>query len=118
DGGLASEPSGNTAGKLIIFDPETRTVVNALDPAGEEREGITGLLVDDDGAVWGVAEESLFRYDPNTESSEVRGTVGGQYAEDTTYWSYGNVMQSAKDGRIYATAGGRFSVHDPVTEET
>ena len=118
DGGLGSDPSGNTAGKLIVFDPETRTVAETMDPAGEEREGITGLMVDDDGLVWGVAEQSLFAYDPATGESEVRGSVGGQYAEGTTYWAYGNVSRSAADGRIYVTAGGRFSVHDPTTGET
>lgn len=118
DGGLGSEPSGNTAGKLIVFDPETRTVVDTMDPAGEEREGITGLMIDDQGLIWGVAEQSLFTYDPATGTSEVKGTVGGQYSENTTYWAYGNVSQSAADGNIYVTAGSRFSVHNPDTGET
>lgn len=117
-GGLASDPSGNTAGKLIVFDPETRSVVEAVDPAGEERRGITGLMVDDDGAVWGVAEEVLFRYDPETATAENRGTVGGRYADGVARWSYGSTHQSSRDGRIYVTAGGRFSVHDPQTGQT
>lgn len=118
DGGLGSAPSGNTAGKLIVLDPETRTVVDRIDPAGEEREGITGLMVDDEGAVWGVAEQSLFRYDPATGISTVEGDVGGSYTEGSTYWAYGNVHQSSADGKIYVTAGSRFSVHDPATGET
>ncbi|GAA4525397.1 hypothetical protein GCM10023160_18370 [Brachybacterium paraconglomeratum] len=118
DGGLGSTPSGNTAGKLLVFDPDTRTVVERIDPAGEEQEGITGLMVDDEGAVWGVAEQSLFRYDPTTGVSTVEGSVGGAYSEGTTYWAYGNVHQSTADGRIYVTAGSRFSVHDPATGET
>ncbi|MGO1226795.1 MAG: hypothetical protein ACTMII_04265 [Brachybacterium sp.] len=118
DGGLGSTPSGNTSGKLIVLDPETRTVVDRIDPAGEEREGVTGLMVDDEGAVWGVAEQSLFRYDPATGTSTVKGNVGGAYSEGTTYWAYGYVHQSSADGRIYVTAGSRFSVHDPATGET
>ncbi|QOR69618.1 carbohydrate binding domain-containing protein [Ruania alkalisoli] len=118
DGGLGSDPSGNTAGKLIVFDPATRSVVARIDPAGAEREGITGLMVDPDGLVWGVAEESLFAYDPATGQSEVRGNVGGSYSTGTTYWAYGTVMRSNADGLIYVSAGGRFSVHDPSTGET
>lgn len=118
DGGLGSDPSGNTAGKLIVFDPETRTVLTTVDPAGEEREGITGLMVDPDGVVWGVAEDALFAYDPATGESEVRGTVGGRYSAGTTYWAYATVTMSDADGKIYVTAGGRFSVHDPATGET
>lgn len=118
DGGLGSEPSGHTAGKLIVLDPETRSVVDTIDPVGEEREGITGLMVDADGVVWGVAEEALFAYDPATGEAEVKGTVGGRYSSGTTYWAYGTVTRSAADGKIYVTAGGRFSVHDPATGET
>lgn len=118
DGGLGSEPSGHTAGKLIVFDPETRTVLRTIDPAGEEREGITGLMVDPDGVVWGVAEEALFAYDPATGESQVKGTVGGRYPDGKTYWAYGTVSMSDADGRIYVTAGSRFSVHDPATGET
>ncbi|HLS26186.1 MAG TPA: hypothetical protein VK063_09970 [Beutenbergiaceae bacterium] len=117
-GGLASDPSGNTAGKLIVFDPDTRSVVEAIDPAGEERRGITGLMVDDDGAVWGVAEEILFRFDPDTGETENRGTVGGRYADGVARWSHGSTHESSRDGRIYVTAGGRFSVHDPQSGET
>lgn len=117
DGGLGSAPSGNTAGKLIILDPETRTVVKTLDPAGEEREGVTGVMVADDGRVYGVAEEALFVYDPTTGESTVVGTVGGRYGSGTQ-WAYGNVNQSPKDGRIYVTAGSRFSVYDPATGQT
>ncbi|WP_159621103.1 hypothetical protein [Ruania rhizosphaerae] len=118
DGGLGSDPSGNTAGKLIVFDPETRSVVTTIDPAGSEREGITGLMVDPDGVVWGVAEEALFAYDPATGESEIMGTVGGRYPDGRTFWAYGTVSMSDADGRIYVTAGSRFSVHDPETGET
>ncbi|MDQ0614477.1 WD40 repeat protein [Microbacterium sp. W4I4] len=115
DGGLGSVPSGHTAGKLIVFDPETRSVVKTLDPAGEEREGISGLMVDPDGVVWGVAEDVLFAYDPATGESTVKATVGGRYSAGTTYWAYGTVNRSSADGRIYVTAGYRFSVFDPAT---
>ncbi|UNK70711.1 carbohydrate binding domain-containing protein [Microbacterium sp. H1-D42] len=118
DGGLGSAPSGHTAGKLIVFDPATRTVVKTIDPAGEEREGIGGLMVDPDGVVWGVAEDVLFAYDPATGESTVEGTVGGRYSAGTTYWAYGTVNRSSADGKIYVTAGYRFSVHDPATGET
>ncbi|RCS60069.1 carbohydrate binding domain-containing protein [Microbacterium sp. JB110] len=118
DGGLGSAPSGHTAGKLIVFDPETRSVVATIDPVGEEREGVTGLMVDPDGVVWGVAEEALFAYDPETGEAEVRGTVGGRYSAGTTYWAYGTVSMSDADGKIYVTAGSRFNVHDPATGET
>ncbi len=118
DGGLGSAPSGHSAGKLIVFDPETRSVVKTIDPVGAEREGVTGLMVDPDGVVWGVAEEALFAYDPATGLSQIKGTVGGRYSEGKTYWAYGTVTISNADGRIYVTAGHRFSVHDPETGVT
>lgn len=117
DGGLGSDPSGNTAGKLIVFDPETRTVEQTIDPAGEEREGITGLLVDGEGIVWGVAEQSLFAYDPATGESEIKAEVASEYAEDTTYWAYGYLHESPADGNIYGTAGGRLFKYDTAAEE-
>ena len=82
------------------------------------REGISGLMVDPDGIVWGVAEEALFAYDPATGESTVEAIVGGRYSAGTTYWAYGTVNRSSADGRIYVTAGYRFSVHDPATGET
>lgn len=118
DGGLGSAPSGNTAGKLIVLDPETRTVVSRIDPAGAEREGVTGLMIADDGQVWGVAEEALFAYDPVTGTSTVEGTIGRRYTADTTYWANANLSQSAADGRIYVTARGQFSAHDPTDGTT
>lgn len=93
-------------------------MVRSIDPVGEEREGITGLMVDPDGVVWGVAEEALFAYDPATGQSQVEGTVGGRYPEGKTYWAYGTISWSDADQKIYVTAGSRFSVHDPATGET
>lgn len=118
DGGLGSTPSDQTAGKLLVWDPETQEVVKEIDPIEGGREGISGLIVGDDGRVWGVAEEALFVYDPETGESTRTATVAGRYTEGTTYWAWAYLHHSAQDGMIYGTAGSRFFRIDPSTGES
>ncbi|MFW6599178.1 hypothetical protein ACQBAU_01735 [Propionibacteriaceae bacterium Y2011] len=115
DGGMGSDPiSVTTEGQLIVFDPATRTVVRRSVPI-PGRQGVTGLLVDPDGSVWGVAEEQLIKVSPTGEV-QVLGAVSSRYARDPNYtWAWAYLNWSAKDGQIYGTAGGFLFRIDPAT---
>ena len=115
DGGMGSDPiSVTTEGQLIVFDPATRTVVRRSVPVAG-REGVTGLLVDPDGSVWGVAEEQLIKVAPDG-AVQTFGAVSGRYADDPNYtWAWAYLNWSAVDGQIYGTAGGNLFRIDPTT---
>lgn len=115
DGGLGSTPTGQIHGKLVVWDPATRTKVKEL-VAVSQREGVTGLTLGPDGKVWGIAEDNLFTYNPETGQIDLRRRViGSRYVADKTYWAWAKMFVSPLDGRVYLTAGGRLLRIDPAT---
>ncbi|MFW6599177.1 PQQ-binding-like beta-propeller repeat protein [Propionibacteriaceae bacterium Y2011] len=115
DGGMGMEPiSLTTEGQLIVFDPATRTVVRRSVPVAD-RQGVTGLLVDPDGSVWGVAEEQLIKVSPDG-GVQTLGAVSGRYAPDPSHtWAWAYLNWSAMDGHIYGSAGGYLFRIDPAS---
>lgn len=129
DGGLGA-PDLPGAAKLVVWDPATRTKVRELYPVyeteqvdGEDAqvpraEGITGLMVDPDGLVWGFAEGTLFIYDPAREEVlETHRGIGGKYGVGKTYWAYAYQYRSAIDGQVYASTRGGLARIDSATRE-
>ncbi|OYN92020.1 hypothetical protein [Parenemella sanctibonifatiensis] len=110
DGGMGTNPTSiPELGQLVVFDPETRTVVRSGAPV-RLREGVTGLLVDPDGSVWGVAEEQLMKVSPDG-TVRTLGAVSGRYADPPAYtWAWAYLNWSARDGMIYGSAGGNGDV--------
>ncbi|OYN85247.1 hypothetical protein [Parenemella sanctibonifatiensis] len=117
DGGMGTNPTSITdLGQLVVFDPETRTVVRSGAPV-RLRKGVTGLLVDPDGSVWGVAEEQLMKVSPDG-TVRTLGAVSGRYADPPAYtWAWAYLNWSARDGMIYGSAGGNLFKVNPQTEE-
>lgn len=115
DGGMGNDPiSVTTEGQLVVLDPVTRTVVRRTVPVAG-RQGVTGLLVDPDGSVWAVAEEQLIKVAPDG-TVQVCGAVSNRYAKDPNYtWAWAYLNWSARDGKIYGTAGGNLFRIDPAT---
>ncbi|MFW6599179.1 hypothetical protein ACQBAU_01740 [Propionibacteriaceae bacterium Y2011] len=115
DGGMGMDPTSvTTEGQLVVFDPATSTVVRRSVPIAG-KEGVTGLLIDPDGSVWGLAESQLFKVSP---AGEVRtfGTVGYGYAAPPAYtWAWGYLNWSAMDGHIYGSAADNLFRIDPTT---
>ncbi|MBZ2199220.1 hypothetical protein [Occultella gossypii] len=115
DGGMGNTPTSiTTEGQVIVFDPATRTVVRSFVPV-HSRQGVTGLLVDPDGSVWGVAEEQLMKI---ATDGTVRtfGAVSRRYPGAPDYvWAWAYLNWSALDGMIYGTARGHLFRVDPST---
>ena len=117
DGGNGAPETDQTVAELIVWDPESREVISRSEPVPEGREGITGLAVDPQGKVWGVGEDSLFVYDPETGESTVTGTVAPRYREDGTYWKWATLGWSSADQTMYGHAGSNVFRIDPETGE-
>ncbi|MGO1896186.1 MAG: hypothetical protein ACTH1O_10130 [Brachybacterium sp.] len=117
DGGNGAPETDQTAAELIVWDPSTREVVSRTEPVPGGREGITGLAADPAGKVWGVGEDALFVYDPETGESTVTGTVAPRYREDGTYWKWATLGWSTADQSMYGHAGSNVFRIDPETDE-
>lgn len=116
DGGLGSNPSGETAAKVVVWDPETRTRLGELVPV-PGKEGVTGLVVGPDGLVWGIAENVLFTFDPRSRQVVSRHPLPiSGYADNTTYWAWAYLHVSPIDGNVYGTAGNRVFRIDASTK--
>ncbi|MGD7705219.1 hypothetical protein [Microlunatus sp. Y2014] len=117
DGGMGNDPTSiTTEGQVVVFDPATRQVVRRFVPVAG-RQGVTGLLVDPDGSVWGVAEELLIRIDPQGEV-HVYGAVSRRYPAPPEFiWAWAYLNWSSRDGMIYGSARGTMFRIDPATKE-
>lgn len=117
DGGMGTNPTSITElGQLVVFDPETRTVVRA-EPPVRLRQGVTGLLVDPDGSIWGVAEEQLMKVSPDG-TVRTLGAVSPRYSAPPNYtWAWAYLNWSSRDQMIYGSAGGNLFKVDPQTEQ-
>ncbi|WP_144276609.1 NHL repeat-containing protein [Parenemella sanctibonifatiensis] len=116
DGGMGIEAPDGEA-KLIVFDPETRTVVDELVPMAD-REGVTGLMVAPDGRIWGWAEDTFFVYDPASGTVVHRESgLADRYQANTFYWAWAYQYISPVDGNGYVTAGNKLFRIDPETLE-
>ncbi|MBZ2199543.1 hypothetical protein [Occultella gossypii] len=101
DGGLGAVPSGQTDAHFIVFDPDTGQVVQDIIPVAGD-EGVTGLMVGPDGLIWGVSEDTVFKYDPATEQIVYsEQLLGNRYGSSTVWaWAYLNI---GADGNVYGT---------------
>lgn len=116
DGGNGHPDSGQTEGYLITWDPATDTKVSQLVPVPDKR-GVTGLALAPDNKVWGIAEDMLFVYDPESDAVVRTVRILGSGYGDGNHWAWGYMALSPKDGRMYASLGSRLIVIDPETFE-
>ena len=99
DGGLGTKAAMEKAGKFFIFDTRTNQKVLELTP-NETARSVTGLLVGPDQNIWGVADDVLFKYDPQQQKivyskphfSRLKPTV----------WANAS-LKIGKDGFVYGT---------------
>ncbi|UNK70708.1 carbohydrate binding domain-containing protein [Microbacterium sp. H1-D42] len=113
DGALAAPTSGQTQGHFIVWDPKTETVVRDLVPV-EGDEGITGLIVGPDGLIWGVSEDTVFKYDPATEEIVYSEKLLRHRYGSGTVWAWANLAIGA-DGDVYGSNRFSFFRIDPET---
>ncbi|WP_157574680.1 hypothetical protein [Jiangella muralis] len=115
DGSLGAPPSGQTDGHFVVFDPDTGQQVRDIIPVAGD-EGVTGLTVGPDGLIWGVSEDTVFKYDPATEEIVFSEKLLRTRYGTSTVWAWAYLVTGA-DGNVYGT--NRFSVFriDPETME-
>lgn len=116
DGGLGSVPNDQTEGRLIVWDPVTRTTVHDIVPVAGQ-EGITGLVVGPDQKVWGIAENMLFTFDPTTGTVDHTQRLAIPQYPDRTIWKWAQLMVSPIDNNVYGTVRNRFFRLDGQTKE-
>lgn len=115
DGGLAAPPSDQTSGHFIVFDPDTGEVAQDIIPV-EGDEGVTGLLFGPDGLIWGVSEDTVFKYDPATEEIVFSEPLLGDRYGTNTVWAFAYLVVGA-DGAVYGTNRYQFFRIDAETME-
>ncbi|MGO1949595.1 MAG: hypothetical protein ACTH1D_08170 [Mycobacteriaceae bacterium] len=116
DGGNGHPDSGQTEAYLVTWDPETDTKLKQLIPVADRR-GITGLALGPNGNIWGIAEDTVFVYNPETEEVERTIQVLSSGYGDGNVWPWGYTEHSVKDGMMYASLGQRMVRIDPNTFE-
>ncbi|RKN84371.1 hypothetical protein D7M11_12825 [Paenibacillus ginsengarvi] len=115
-GGLGITPSATEA-KLFVWDTATNQKVFETVPVAGKR-AITSLMTGPDGNIWGVAEGTLFVFNPAT-----RTVVYSANKFPVSYAGANQVWRDAKmelnsDGYIYVTVGGKLYRIDPATKNT
>ncbi|SEE86898.1 carbohydrate binding domain-containing protein [Ruania alba] len=115
DGALDAPDSGQTDAHFIVWDPDTEQVVQDIVPVAGD-EGVTGLIVGPDGLIWGVSEDTVFRYDPQSqEMASSEAMLGHRYGGGTV-WTYAQLAVGA-DGNVYGTNRSSLFRIDPDTME-
>jgi outer membrane protein assembly factor BamB len=114
-GGLGQQPQ-ETGARLFVWDPETNKKVFEI-VAVEGAKAITGLFTGPDGSVWGMAEGTLFSFDPvKREVTFSKKILPVQYDLSKTIWrdAFFAVHPS---GQIYGVMRDRFFRLNPQTKE-
>lgn len=115
-GGLGIEPKAESA-KLFGYDPRSNEKVFETVPEPKAWL-ITGLVVDAEKRVWGVADETLFCFDVAK-----REVVSTQHLFDSNentrhaHWRDAFMTLHPRDGQIYGTMGGKLFRLDPRSRE-
>lgn len=113
-GGLGIPPKARQA-KLFGWDPQTKRKVFEFAPV-PNTQAITSLIIGPDGNVWGVANATLFIFDP--ASQKVLFTK--KLLEKDTTKNYAlwrdAFMIVHPSGQVYATLDGKFLEINPATK--
>ncbi|MEF3306781.1 carbohydrate binding domain-containing protein [Paenibacillus sp. GYB003] len=115
-GGLGIAPTAAEA-KLFVWDATLNQKTFEIVPVAGKR-AITALMAGPDGNIWGVAEGTLFVFNPAT-----RSVVYSADKFPVSYSGANHVWRDAKmepnpDGYVYATVGGKLYRIDPATKQT
>lgn len=105
DGALGAPASDQAEGHFIVWDPEAEKVVQDIVPVAGD-DGVTGLIVGPDGLIWGVSEDTVFKYDPKAEQITYSEKLLRHRYGSGTVWMWGDLAVGA-DGNVYGT--NRFS---------
>lgn len=107
NGGYGIDPVTSEA-KLFAWDPATRELVFETVPV-KGAPTIAGLVTDEDGQLWGLADGTLFQFDPKKRKVKYRRRL----FEDSDGSRYGNDhVLRIQDGRMFGTTSNRVFEFD------
>lgn len=115
DGGLGAPPSTQTEAHFVVFDPDTGQKVHDFVPVAGD-EGVTGLMVGPDGLIWGVSEDTVFKYDPAAEEIVYSEKLLRARYGSSTVWAFA-YLKTGADGNVYGTNRSSLFRIDPDTME-
>ncbi|MCC3357168.1 carbohydrate binding domain-containing protein [Bacillus sp. REN16] len=110
-GGQGSEPT-TTEAKLFIWDIESGEKTFETVPV-PNRQAITALTIGHDGNVWGMANGTIFTFDPETKEVIYSKDI---YPEAANRWREAQ-LEIGTDGNIYGIAAGKFFKFDVTSKE-
>ncbi|WP_158301992.1 FIMAH domain-containing protein [Paenibacillus mesophilus] len=114
-GGLGTPGPIESEGKLFIFDTSTDTKTFETVPV-PGRKVVSGLLNGPDGMIWGVAEDTIFKFDPQTKQVVYKAAKLGRYGTGTVWVDA--FLELGTDGNVYGTNRQKtFFTIDPNTME-
>lgn len=115
-GGLGTSGPAETEGKLFAFDTATGAKLYELVPVAG-RKAVSGLLTGQDGLIWGVAEDTIFKLDPQSGQVVYTAAKLGRYGSTATVWADA-FLEWGQDGQVYGTNRQQtFFKIDPATME-
>jgi len=121
-GGLSMTPTTTTA-KIIVFDMETRKVVNEMTPVIEDYKSPilnTGDLVfGDDGLIWSATGGAIFAFDKDTLEIKKSKVINPSTPQSTgTQIFFGMPLDKIKNGLFIGKFATGIYVFDPDTLES
>ncbi|MDQ0338561.1 WD40 repeat protein [Caldalkalibacillus uzonensis] len=112
-GGLGDDPLESEA-KFFIWDVEIEEKIYETTPV-PGMKAITDLIVGPDGNIWGMAEGTLFIFDPE-ERKVVYSDEKFTLDYDRHVWRDA-FLEIGRDGNVYGTIRGRFFKIDAQSKE-
>ncbi|WJH36872.1 hypothetical protein N6H14_14915 [Paenibacillus sp. CC-CFT747] len=110
-GGQGGTPTATSA-VLFVWDVLKGEKVFEVVPA-PGKQSITALHIGPDGNIWGLANGTLFIFDPVTRQVIYSKD---EFPDANGRWIDGSFV-TGTDGNVYATVGGRFFKIDAVTKQ-
>jgi hypothetical protein len=114
-GGLGQKPAESLA-KLFVWDPATNQKTAELAPVPAAKS-ITGLFVGPDGNIWGMADGTLFIFDPASQKVlETHPLFPIHFTEDSHVWRDA-AFALHPNGQIFGAVHDQFFQLDPTTKK-
>ncbi len=113
-GGLGISPSANEA-KLFAWNVDSKTKEYEIVPVAGAW-AITGLTTGPDGKIWGMADGTLFIFNPDTKKVDNVKKYYDLKGTPTHIWRNA-FLQTHANGKVYATFNSAFYQIDPASLE-
>lgn len=107
DGGTGTDPIASEA-KLFVLDPDTGEVLADYAPV-DGAHSINALIEASDGTIWGLADGTVFAFDP--ESGRVTRSI--EVFSDLASGATDGELVEYPDGRIFGNSRSRLFEIDP-----